>query len=82
MRSYLTTKGVTDVVRPTLSNSAGIKVRTRMNNGLPNYLSVSGETRAELYNVLSQYGINEGGETDLFSTHCCECAEIIYSEEK
>jgi len=60
---------------------AGMKVKTRDLTGKEKYLSVSGETKAELYNVLSKFGVSEGKNMDVFTTHCCECAEIVYTQK-
>lgn len=64
------------------SKSHLLKVKAKGLGGSERYLSVSGETKAELYNVLSQFGVTEGGPMDLFTTHCCECADIVYTEEE
>jgi len=58
-----------------------MKVKTRDITGKEKYLSVSGETKAELYNVLSKFGVSEGRNMDVFTTHCCECAEIVYTQK-
>ena len=81
MSHKVSVRCVSEISVPNPGRSIGLRLKTRDLRGNEKYLSVNGETKAELYKVLSQFGVSEGGETDLFSTHCCECAEIVYSEK-